>query len=105
MILVLVLSLALFVGGCYAYVRVQMSINNTSYTDTVENIILNMVPEEGIEVQGKWYDYWKVKSFLEEVRYDPYNYAHKEHHCILQNVPENDIVRVVSLLRVIMGVW
>lgn len=104
-LLVMILSLGIVAGSCYAYVRIKMNENQTSYTDTVENILLDMVPEEGIVIKGKTYDYWKVKSFLDEIRYDPYNYEHKDHHCIIQYMDDGDVHRIVGFLRLIMGVW
>lgn len=100
-ILTLLTPVAL-VGCAYGYVRYEMRETGMSYTDTVEKIIVDMVPDEGIVVYGKYYGPSKMYSFLEEVRYDPENYIHKDHHCILQDVPQEYIRAVVTSFRIIL---
>ncbi len=102
-LLVFVLIIMLTVGGAYGYVHVKMHTWQTPYTETVEQILMDLVPEEGIVVRGRYYDAWSVYNFLEEIRYDPYNYVHKDHHCVLQYVPQEYIYWIVSVLRICMG--
>lgn len=100
-----ILICTITIGASYAYVRVQMHKNGTTYTETVENILADMVPDEGIVVKGRYYDEWSVRNFLDEIRYDPYNYVHKDHHCVLQYVPEREIYYIVTVLRIILGCY
>ena len=100
-----ILIVTITVGASYAYVRYQMHQWGTPYTETVEEILADLVPDEGIVVRGRYYDEWSVRNFLEEIRYDPYNYVHKDHHCVLQYVPQQQIYYIVTALRVILGCY
>ena len=100
--MILILICALGAAGSYGYVRFKMNQYQMPYTETVEQILMDLVPEEGVTVNGRTYSKWSVYNFLEEIRYDPYNYVHKDHHCVLQYVPEKDIHKVVSGLRFIL---
>lgn len=100
---IFLIMILLVVGGSYGYVRVKMYQHQTPYTETVEQILMDLVPEEGITVKGRTYSKWNVYDFLEEIRYDPYNYTHKDHHCVLKYVPEEEIPRIIGTLRFILG--
>lgn len=102
LIILFILIPVIAVGSAYAYVRHHMNETGLAYTEAVEDIIVDMVPDEGIVVYGQYYGPSKVYNFLEEVRYDPYNYIHKDHHCILQHVPQEYIKAVVTAFRIIL---
>lgn len=102
-LLIIIVVCTLTVAGAYGYVRYKMHEYQAPYTETVEQILMDMVPEEGIVVEGRYYSPWSVYNFLEEIRYDPYNYVHKDHHCVLQYVPERQIYRIVTVLRILLG--
>lgn len=103
MILVVILVTLLGAGCGFAYIDNRMQRDGTNYTTTVTNVILDLIPEEGITINGRNYGYWNVVTFLDEVRYAPYNYVHKDHHCILAQLPEQQIHWIISGLRVVLG--
>ncbi|MDO4475373.1 MAG: peptidoglycan-binding domain-containing protein [Lachnospiraceae bacterium] len=74
-----------------------------AYTDEMENFLAGLVPAEGLTIQGRTYDYWDVLGFLEEVRWAPDDYVHKNHTCVLSQLPEEDVRSIVAVLRLLMN--
>ena len=103
LVLILVILCGFLIGGAYTYVRIKMKEYDLPYTETVERILANMVPDEGITINGRNYDYYSVINFLDEIRWDPYNYIHKTHHCPLQYATESQIKLIVDSLRFVMA--
>ena len=103
LLVILLLIAGLALGSWFGYAYYQMKKNNISYTDVVENTILSFVPEEGITIRGRNYEYWSVLSFLEEIRYSSDYYIHKDHHCILAELPDSQIHEIVDAVRFVMG--
>lgn len=102
-LLVVMISVGSVVGVTYASILSKMAKTGMSYSDTVEEMIAGMVPEEGITIKGRNYGYWDVVTFLDEVRWVPDNYVHKDHHCALASLPEEEVQTIVKVLRVVMG--
>lgn len=102
-LLILTLLAGTLTGCGFMYIHNQMSTEGTSYTEAMEDTILSLVPEDGITIHGRTYGYWSVKSFLDEIRNNPYNYVHKNHTCILQYASEQEIYMIVTALRTILG--
>lgn len=75
---------------------------NDTYTDIVEKLLSGLVPEQGLTIKDRTYKYEDVLAFLEEVRWAPDYCVHKNHHCVLAELPEEEVQAVVSFLRVLM---
>lgn len=73
-----------------------------TYTDIVEKLVSGLVPEQGLTIKDRTYDYEDVRAFLEEVRWAPDDYVHKDHHCVLAELPEEEVRAIVSFLRMLM---
>jgi hypothetical protein len=79
------------------------SLTALASTESREEFLISLIPEEGFCYDGRSYSRDDIASFLDEIEANPDGYAHKDHHCILQGMDNDRIQKLVTILRLLLG--